>query len=176
MVTNIPLHRLSLRCHPKKYSTITLLIFLAIFCSGCRDESAPPAVSPSSSQPKTSTPLVADEQSSTTNEGGIISTALDALKDGASKVQDAVQPYASPLQDTATASVQKLIAIDYRLVEIPHETSIETIELTLNQLGTERWDCSSMPPSNTSLRFLCKRLPMNAYLKAFSLVSKLSAD
>ncbi len=176
MVTNIALPCPPQRRFRRDNLTVTLLLALSIFGSGCRDESASPAVPPPSDQPKSSVPSVADEHLSTADEGGIISTALDALKDGASKVQEAVQPYASPLQDTATASVQKLSAIDYRVVEIPHQSSVEALELALNQLGTERWDCSSMPPSNTNLRFLCKRLPMNAYLKAFSLVSKLSPD
>lgn len=107
---------------------------------------------------------------------GAISSALDALKEGASRVQKAVEPYASPIQSTAVESVQKMLAIEYRIVEVTNDESADAIEMQLKEVGVNRWDCSPMPSTASHTRFLCKRLPMTSYLKAISLLTKLTPE
>ena len=141
-----------------------ILVTTLLGSVGCRDETAETADVPESA------PIPTPE------DQGMISSALDALKDGASRMQKAVEPYASPIQSTAVESVQKMFAIEYRVVEVVHEESADALEMQLKVLGVNRWDCSPMPSTATHIRFLCKRLPLTPYLKGISLLSKLTPD
>lgn len=146
-------------------SLLALLLMATLLPgAGCREETAqPPEV------PEAAAPPAPGEQ-------GMLSSALDAIKDGASRVQKAVEPYASPIQSTAVESVQKLLAIEYRVVEVGLEESADVIEMELQHLGTDRWDCSPMPATFNRARFLCKRYPMTSYLKVVSLLSQVTPD
>lgn len=147
-----------------RYGRTVIVVGALLVSIGCRDNAPQSLEAPS------------DTALPTTGEQGMLSSALDALKDGASRVQRAVEPYASPIQSTAVESVQKFLAIDYRLIELPLNEPTERIETRLNELGTERWDCTPMPQTATHARFLCKRLPTTAYLKALSLLGKLTPE
>lgn len=145
-------------------SRVAVLIGTLLVMVGCRNETAETADIPEAAAVPTP------------GEQGVLSSALDALKDGASRVQRAVEPYASPIQSTAVESVQKMLAIEYQIVEVGLDESTDILEMQLKRLGAERWDCTSMPPSFNRARFLCKRYPMTSYLKAISLLGKLTPD
>jgi hypothetical protein len=147
----------------------SLAVVLIVFLFGCREEQSEEARAPASHSE-----VPADEKAE--SEDSVISNALDALKNGASKVHEAVEPYASPMKDTAVDSMQKIVAIDYKIIEIDSDDPIPSIEGRLTALGRERWDCSPMPSNEFVSRFLCKRFPLNFYIKALSFLPKLAGD
>lgn len=140
-----------------------------LFANGCREDSA---------QQPTPSASPAPLRETVQNEGddGVLSNALDALKNGASKVQDVVEPYTAPVKDTAVESMQKIVSIDYKIIEVATDEPSSKLEARLRELGRERWDCSPMPTNEFVTRFLCKRFPLNAYAKALSLLPKLAVD
>jgi hypothetical protein len=147
----------------------SLAVVLIISLLGCREEQAEEVTAPAT---HSEVPAVEKAES----EDSVISNALDALKNGASKVHEVVEPYASPMKDTAVDSMQKVVAIDYKIIEIDSDDPIPAIEARLAALGRERWDCSPMPSNEFVSRFLCKRFPLNFYLKALSFLPKLAGD
>jgi hypothetical protein len=147
----------------------SLSVVAIISLSGCLEEKTEQAKRPS----KFSSVPAAETAGS---EDGVISNALDALKNGASKVTEAVEPYASPMKDTAVDSMQKIVAIDYKIIEVDSDESVKALEARLTALGLERWDCSPMPSNEFVTRFICKRFPLNLYVKALSLLPKLAVD
>lgn len=148
-----------------RFCTISLVVWI----SGCREDSAQEPTPSASAAPLRETVQNEDDD-------GVLSNALDALKNGASKVQDAVEPYTAPVKDTAVESIQKIVSIDYKIIEVDTDEPSPKLEAQLKELGLERWDCSPMPTNEFVTRFLCKRFPLNAYAKALSLLPKLAVD
>ena len=155
-------------CSPLYLNSLALVLIISLL--GCREEQAEEVPAPAS---RSEVPAVEEAET----KDSIISNALDALKNGASKVHKAVEPYSSPVKDTAVESMQKMVAIDYKIIEINSDEAINSIEARLTELGIERWDCSPMPASNEFvIRFICKRFPLNFYIKALSFLPKLAVD
>ena len=150
-----------------RLDSFTIVVIISLL--GCREQQNEEAKRPSS---HSAVPAVETAES----EVSVISNALDAIKNGASKVHEAVEPYASPVKDTAVDSMQKIVAIDYKIIEIDSDEPINEIEARLTALGLERWDCSPMPSNEFVTRFICKRFPLNFYIKALSLLPKLAID
>jgi len=69
--------------------------------------------------------------------------------------------------DKTTDSVEefkKLHQMEYQILEFDSQTSKSLIEIELNSMGKNRWDCYQMHPVTTregerKLRFYCKRRP-----------------
>lgn len=70
---------------------------------------------------------------------------------------------ATGLKENASAEMEKLFRLEYRVVEIKNGSSSE-IEQQLTALGNDRWDCFHAESSRNALLFFCKRAP-KTYLR-----------
>lgn len=68
------------------------------------------------------------------------------------------------LSDSALKEIENLRRVEYRVVELPHTLGREEIELELQELGQERWDCFQVVQSQETNHVVCKRLPRD-YLR-----------
>lgn len=88
----------------------------------------------------------------------------DTIAAQISKAQQQVQELASGSKDTATEEVEKLFTFDYRVVEFDKSLPATDLELKLNELGKERWECFHVEPRESVLQFFCSRRP-KTYLR-----------
>lgn len=144
-------------------SRIVTSLFGILISTTPADLKAEPPAEPTATLPVTPTPMPSPESTS------LWSSAYDSLVSGADKVSTAMKPYAIPLKDSAQASLEKIMAVEYKLVPL-RGMSLKSIEEKLVGLGKDRWDCTPMnltPPSidvPTSVLY-CKRVPIASYAK-----------
>jgi hypothetical protein len=60
---------------------------------------------------------------------------------------------------SATDEVQKLFRWEYKVTDLPAEYGSAEIEVYLNGLGMDRWDCFRVEPVQGTFRVFCKRPP-----------------
>lgn len=127
--------------------TRSVLVFLALFLfqcflAGCSGESK-------------------DSNTSTLDE---ISKALQYGIDEGSKALEKVKPEADRYQGMANDEVEKLFTLEYRVVEAPRSMSSAELEVFMNQLGQERWECFHIEELTEKYRIYCNRKP-RTYLR-----------
>jgi hypothetical protein len=94
---------------------------------------------------------------------------VDELKNSAKSLSTKIEEESTKLQNTATEELKGLFAVEYKVVDLPSNSSREQIEKELTTLGEERWNCSYVDKENGGTRLLCKRLPPS-YLKLVPLL------
>ncbi|MBX7144605.1 MAG: hypothetical protein K1X79_09160 [Oligoflexia bacterium] len=96
------------------------------------------------------------------------SQAVDDLKRSVKEIQDSVTgsiaPAAREVQNLASGEVDKLFSIEYKVVQIPDNAPANTLEVTLAQLGADRWECFSILERAGATVISCHRRP-TSYLR-----------
>lgn len=96
------------------------------------------------------------------------SQAIDDLKRSVKDLQNSVSgsiaPAAREVQNLASGEVDKLFSIEYKVVQIPNDAPVNTLEVTLAQLGADRWECFSMLERAGATVISCHRRP-TSYLR-----------
>jgi hypothetical protein len=88
---------------------------------------------------------------------GVMKTYQEAKKDIAS--------FTPQVQSMTTEEIEKLFAFEYNVIDIPERANRESIALTLQGLGKERWEVIQIIPQlDGSLRVFVKRRPQS-YLR-----------
>lgn len=75
-----------------------------------------------------------------------------------------LKPAALEVPARAGDELEKMYAIEYRVIPIEPDEPSNALEARLNALGKERWECVFAPPSPAGNRLLCRRLPLS-YLR-----------
>ena len=65
---------------------------------------------------------------------------------------------------SSAEEIKKLYQIEYNIIEVDEHVSVNMVELELNAMGKNRWDCFYIHPindkdGNKKLRIYCKRGP-----------------
>ena len=68
---------------------------------------------------------------------------------------------ADPHTKKALDEVEKMFRLEYKVIEFEKEEKTTILEQQLENLGSERWDCSSLSDSGSKTRLLCKRHPQS---------------
>lgn len=96
------------------------------------------------------------------------SEALNEVMRSVKQLQESVTgniaPAAKDLQSAATSEVDKLFAIEYKVLELPFAVGGEEMEKQISALGADRWNCFSIIPRDQSIIVTCQRRPMS-YLR-----------
>lgn len=136
---------------PKKtIATLACPLLFIVISNGCTDSSK--------------TPSKVDVDSSTSPA----KMSLKSLMDRISEAGEALAPHAESIEETTKQEVTKLFRWEYKLLELPSESSAEEIEQELNRLGHDNWDCSPVPQAPPQrIRMHCKRRPRSplSYLR-----------
>ena len=88
----------------------------------------------------------------------------DTLHDAKRLLEQKLDPVAEDWQAKTSKEIEKLFALEYRVVTLDAELDSDAIEAELNDLGKERWECFSIRPDTKGLRVYCKRRP-RSYLR-----------
>jgi len=101
----------------------------------------------------------APKQNATTLSG--IVDSLHATVNSATSIDP------SQLQAQTSDEIQKMMQIEYKVVELQNNASNDELQNTLTKLGQEGWDCFSVLPNAEKYRIVCKRRPKSFlnYLK-----------
>lgn len=90
---------------------------------------------------------------------------------GLSEIQRSIRERISPLGNevkrSASEELEKLFAVEYKVVEYDQTVSHQEFENQLNLLGKERWDCFHVESLDDTIRVWCKRRP-RSYLQHIS--------
>ena len=84
----------------------------------------------------------------------------------ADKAYRSTRQAAGKVPDLAEEEYEKLFRIDYKIFNIPLD---HNLELNLNALGKERWECFHIAEGEDSYQLSCRRRPKSylKYLKGF---------
>ncbi len=99
--------------------------------------------------------------------GAVMENLNEQLDQASSHVQQVVAPHAEEIQARTKDEVEKAFRWEYKVQDIPADTSAEAFEAKLTELGDEGWECVSFQPVHDGTRVTCKRKPRGAlaYLK-----------
>lgn len=75
------------------------------------------------------------------------------------ELAERVGPLGNDVKKSAGEQLEKLFAVEYKIVEFASDSSRQRLEHQLNVLGKDRWDCFSIRSENMRIRAYCKRLP-----------------
>jgi hypothetical protein len=81
------------------------------------------------------------------------------IKKSAKDISSNIGKRSGELKISATEELKELLAIEYKIVDLPTDESLEVMQATLSLLGKERWNCFHVIREADKARLLCKRLP-----------------
>ena len=91
-----------------------------------------------------------------------IDSIAEELRSTLSKAKEAVkglEPVGSDVQNSAKEEVAKLFVFEYRVLNFSKSTPTSEIELEMNKMGKEMWECFDVVPMKDSVQIFCKRRP-----------------
>lgn len=108
-------------------------------------------------------------EASTTEAVNQLRTAIAAAQQ---KLAD-LTPNRDDLSTATSREIEKLVAVEYRVVVLDGGIESGELERKLNELGKDRWECfagGATPPGG--LRFICRRWPLS-YLKVIAQMAQI---
>jgi hypothetical protein len=138
---------------------IVLSIVIGTLITGltsCNNSDKPVAAGPNSKQATPST--------KTDTVSGLLETLQAHLGISGGEARD---DNGQSLQKRTQEEVEKLFRWEYRVAELPVNSGAKELEHSLNNLGSDGWECFHLEVATDHLRALCKRRPRGAlaYLK-----------
>ena len=76
------------------------------------------------------------------------------------KKVDEVAPSPKDLGSMTSEQINKLFAIEYRILTIEGELAPDKLQSVLSAAGKERWDCYNVQQAKGGTHVFCKRLPL----------------
>jgi hypothetical protein len=99
-----------------------------------------------------------------------VAAELERAIEHAQTQLERIKPQALEVPALAGEQLEKLYAIEYRVVSLGLTESSAELEKRLTALGKERWECQLAPQSAEGPRLVCRRLPLS-YLKLLAQVA-----
>ncbi len=115
----------------------SLLVFIIVILAGC-------------------------EQSNQNSEA--LNEVMRSVRQLQESVTGNIAPAAKDIQSAASTEVDKLFAIEYKVLELPFAVAGAEMEKQISALGADRWNCFSIIPRDQSIIVTCQRRPMS-YLR-----------
>jgi len=140
-----------------RWGAIVLSVAIGTIITGltaCNNSSKPDGCDHTSKQ---STPCA-----KTDTVTGLLETLQAHLGITGGEARDALHDKGQSLQERTQEEVEKLFRWEYRVADLPVNPSAKELEDSLNNLGSDGWECFHLEVATNHLRALCKRRPRGA--------------